>query len=388
MNSPSDNPLVEPRPLLLSPPDLDERDHRAVADAMASGWIAPVGPDLDRFEELFAELSARKGAVGLSSGTAALHLALLVLGVGAGDRVLVSTLTFAASANPIVYVGAEPVFVDADLSTWCLDPDLVAAELARGAAQGRPYRAVIAVDLYGQCADYDALTAACDQYDAALIVDAAESLGAGYRGRPAGDAGVLSVFSLNGNKIVTASSGGVLAGDDLDLLARARYLATQARQPVSHYEHTDIGHNYRLSNLLAALGRSQAERLDRKVAGRRANREHYRAALADWGRDRGLGFMPEADYGESNGWLTVITLDPERAATDPAGLIAALAAERIEARHGWKPLHLQPVFAESGRVGGEVAERIFATSVCLPSGTSATEADLDRVIAVIKRTLG
>lgn len=349
-----------------------------VGDALASNWIAPLGPHVDAFE---AELAARANvshALALSSGTAALHLALLVLGVGAGDEVWVSTLTFAASANAVTYVGAIPVFIDSEPGSWNLDPDLLDEALAAAATRNMLPKAVIAVDLYGQCADYERITAACARHGVYLISDAAESLGATYRGAPAGSFGDLATFSFNGNKIITTSGGGALLGRNPAWMERARYLSTQARSPARHYEHESIGFNYRLSNLLAAVGRAQLADLDRRVTTRRAHHAAYRAALADLG----WSFMPEAPHCRSTFWLTCATVPGGSAARD--AILDRLATRDIEARPVWKPMHRQPVFAGARAIGGAVSEHLFESGLCLPSGSNLSSEDRARVIDVIR----
>jgi dTDP-4-amino-4,6-dideoxygalactose transaminase len=374
----------------LSPPDVTAADRELLLAALDGGWIAPVGPDLDAFEEEAARACGRRCAVGVSSGTAALHLLLMEAGIGAGDEVLVSTFTFAASVFPIRYLGATPVLIDSDPSTWQISPALLADELEARARAGRPQpRALIAVDLYGQCADYDAIQPLLDEHGITLIGDAAEALGATYRGRPAGSFGVGAALSFNGNKIITTSGGGMVLTDDEALAARCRKLATQAREPVPHYEHTEIGYNYRLSNLLAALGRGQLADLDRRLERRRAINRRYRDELAEVDA---IEFMPEAPYGRSNLWLTCITVDPDRATTAKGttaeDLRLALEREDIESRPTWKPMHLQPLFCDApARVDG-TSERIFATGLCLPSGSSLTESDQARVIEVVRAGLG
>ena len=361
----------------LSPPDLAGTELELLTDAVRSNWIAPLGPHVDAFErEMCAKLDVPH-AVALSSGTAALHLALLVLGVGAGDEVWCSTLTFAATANAIRYVGATPVFVDSDRATWNLDAALFADALDR--APTKP-KAVIAVDLYGQCADLEPIAAACRRHGVALIEDAAEALGATYRGRPAGSLGDLAILSFNGNKIITTSGGGMLLGRDKALIERARFLATQAREPARHYEHTTIGYNYRLSNLLAAVGRAQLADLERRVAARRATNAHYRRALTL----PGWTFMPEASFGRATFWLTCAVIDPTISRTTRDDVIDRLSSDHIEARPVWKPMHLQPVFAGYRRIGGAVAESLFAGGICLPSGSNLTDADRERVVNVIR----
>ena len=364
----------------LSPPEVGPVERRMLLDAFDSNWIAPVGPDLDAFE---AELAARAGvehAVGLSSGTAALHLGLLLAGVGAGDEVLVPSFTFVASAAAVSYLGAAPVFVDCSAGTWNIDPDLVAEELSTRAKRGRLPAAVVTVDLYGQMADYDRLVALCDSWDVPLVEDSAEALGATYRGAPAGGFGMAGVFSFNGNKIITTSTGGVLVSHSADVIARARHLATQARDPFPHYEHTEIGYNYRLSNLLAALGRGQLSDLDGRIERRRQINIRYRRGLQDM---EGIEFMPVAEYGTPNWWLTCITVDPRRFGADRETIRLALEAADIESRPTWKPLHLQPAFSAAPVVGGAVCATIFERGLCLPSGSGLTHTEQARVIDAI-----
>jgi dTDP-4-amino-4,6-dideoxygalactose transaminase len=358
--------------LFLSPPDVGPRERELLLDAFDSNWIAPLGPHVDAFEHEFAEFVGVGHAAALSSGTAALHLALELLGVGAGDLVLVPSLTFAATANAVTYVGARPVFVDSERATWNLDPELVEAELAARARAGRDQvAALIGVDLYGQCASWEPILASCATYGVPVIEDAAEALGATYRGRPAGSFGALNVFSFNGNKIITTSGGGMLAGDDAMRIERARHLSTQARDPAPHYEHSEIGFNYRMSNLLAAVGRAQLEGLPDKVKRRREINAAYRAAFAEL---PGIGFLPNAPDGEPTNWLTVITLD------DPTPVREHLESLDIEARPAWKPMHLQSVFADCEMRGGAVAEGIFRHGLCLPSGSAMTDDDVARVV--------
>lgn len=360
----------------LSPPDVSDLERKLLLDAFDSNWVAPVGPDLDAFEEQTAALVGVRHAVALSSGTAALHLALIGAGVRRGDTVLVPSFTFAATANAVVYLGARPVFVDSTPASWNVDPELIAEELRTRAGRGRLPRAVIAVDMYGQCADYEPLLAACDRYGVPLIEDAAEALGATYRGRPAGSFGLAGVLSFNGNKIITTGGGGMLVTDDSRIAAQARHLATQAREPVPHYEHRSVGYNYRLSNLLAAIGRGQLRRLDSMIAARRATFHHYRRELP------GLSFMPIAAYGEPNYWLTCALVDEGR-----DRIVAELARHDIEARPAWKPMHLQPVFQGCVTRGGHVAADLFRRGLCLPSGSALTGRDRDRVIGAVRAAL-
>jgi pyridoxal phosphate-dependent aminotransferase EpsN len=363
--------------LYLSPPDVGEVERKLLLDAFDSNWIAPLGPHVDAFEKEFADYVGVGHAAALSSGTAALHLALLMLGVGPGDDVLVPTLTFVACPNVVSYVGARPVFVDSDEATWNLDPALVAEELDERARDGRLPAAVLGVDLYGQCADWDPILAACAQHGVPVVEDAAEALGATYRNRHAGSFGKFAAFSLNGNKIITTSGGGMLVTDDGELAERARFLSTQARDTAPYYEHSELGFNYRLSNLLAAVGRGQLQSLPAKVEHRRAVNAAYREAFADV---PGIGFMPNAAGGEPSNWLTVATVDEREFGASPEAIRVHLESLDIEARHSWKPMHLQPLYAGYPRRGGQVAEAIFRTGLCLPSGSAMTESDIARVV--------
>ncbi len=359
--------------IYLSPPDISSKDHASVDAVLTSNWVAPVGPALDAFEAATAKRAQRSHAVALNSGSAALHLALQILGIGAGDAVVCPTLTFAASANPICYLGAEPVFVDSEPRTWNMDPDLLEAALKARS----DIKAVIVVHLYGQCAEMDRILELCETYKLPLIEDAAEALGASYRGRPAGSMGAFSFFSFNGNKIITTSGGGMLLSDDREGIERARYLATQAREPVAHYEHKAIGYNYRMSNVLAGLGNSQLADLDRRIVARRAHFEAYQATLGDL---LGVAFMPIADLDAANYWLTCLTIDPARSGSTRDTVLAALEAADIEARPLWKPLHLQPVFKDRQCFGGKLAAKLFEQGLCLPSGSSMTSEQRQRVI--------
>jgi dTDP-4-amino-4,6-dideoxygalactose transaminase len=370
--------------IYLSPPHVGQTERDLLLDAFDSNWIAPLGPHVDALEREIASRAGVAHAAALSSGTAALHLALQLTGVGAGDEVMVSSLTFAATANPVAYVGATPVFVDCDPSDWQLDPDLLADELGRRAAAGRLPAAVVVADLYGQCADYDRITPLCEEYGVVLLEDAAEALGASLRGRAAGSFGAAAVFSFNGNKIITTSGGGMLVSDSAELIGRARFLATQARDPAPHYQHSEIGYNYRLSNLLAAIGRGQLQNLDSRMAARREVNRRYRYALGDVD---GITFMPIVDPGW-NGWLTCILVDPVATGTDREQLRRQLESLDIESRPIWKPLHLQPVFSGCQVIGGKAAETIFENGLCLPSGSSLTEDDQGRVIDAVRREMG
>lgn len=366
--------------ILLSPPSLSGEEARFLAEALASNWIAPVGPDVDAFEREVAAAAGVPHSVAVSSGTAALHLALRLLGVGPGDEVLCSTFTFIASAGPIVYQGARPVFVDCDRS-WTIDAGLVEEELERSARAGTLPKAVVVADVYGQAADYGRLEPACRRFGVPLVEDAAESLGGSCGGRPAGSFGQLGALSFNGNKVITTSGGGMLLSHDAEVAARARYLATQAREPVAHYEHATVGYNYRLSNILAALGRGQLLTLPERVAARRRNFALYREMLGDL---PGIAFMPEAPWGVSSRWLTCMEVDPARFGAGREEVERALHREEIECRPVWKPLHLQPAFRGTRVVGGETSSGLFGRSVCLPSGSNLSDEQRARVVAAVR----
>ncbi|MBN1607889.1 MAG: aminotransferase class I/II-fold pyridoxal phosphate-dependent enzyme [Polyangiaceae bacterium] len=366
--------------IYLSPPHVGPEERALLLEAFDSNWVAPVGPDLDAFEREVAALLGDVHTAALSSGTAALHLALILLGVGPGDEVLVPTLTFAASANVVRYVGALPVFVDCD-TYWTVDPVLVQTGLEEGERRGKLPKAVMTVDLFGQCADYDRLGAICARYGVPMIQDAAEALGSRYRGAPAGTQGDISVLSFNGNKIITTSGGGMLVSARKEWIDRARFLATQARDPAPHYEHSEIGYNYRLSNLLAAVGRAQLAKLEQRVLLRRANFDFYREAL---GSLPGWSFMPEAPYGTSNRWLTCVTIDPAVAGVSRERIRHHLAEHQVEARPVWKPMHCQPAFRGCRVYGGSRAERIFEQGLCLPSGSGLLEEERMHVTDLVQ----
>lgn len=368
------------KPILLSTPHMGDREHQFVAEAFATNWIAPIGPNVDAFEQEFCQTVGSSYAAAVSSGTAALHLALKLVGVGIGDEVFCSTLTFSASANPIAYLGAIPVFIDSDRSSWNMNPQQLESALAQRAKIGKLPKAVILVHLYGQSADIDPIIAACDRYEVPVIEDAAEALGASYKGRSPGTYGKVGIFSFNGNKIITTSGGGMLVSEDASIVSKARFLATQARDPAPHYQHSEIGYNYRMSNVLAGIGRGQLMVLKDRVAARRHNCEVYEQTL---GKLPGIEFMPEAPWGQATRWLTCITIDPAAFGTDRETVRLALADAQIEARPVWKPLHLQPIFADCDCFGGEVAEDLFDKGLCLPSGSNLADEDLHRVIETI-----
>lgn len=365
----------------LSPPHMSGHELALLREAFESNWIAPLGPHVDAFERELAEAVGVGHAAALSSGTAALHLALRLLGVRAGDEVLCPTLTFAGSAFPVLYQGARPVFLDAHPETWTVNPTLLAEELERRRARGRPPKAVITVDLYGQPCHHEEILAACAEHGVPVVEDAAEALGSRYRGRPVGGFGRFGVFSFNGNKILTTSGGGGLVSDDGAAIARARKLAAQAREAFVHYEHEEIGFNYRMSNLLAAVGRGQLRLLQERVQARRRNFRLYRDALGDL---PGLAFLEEPPDGRSNRWLTCVTVDPEAFGADREAIRRALEADDVEARPVWKPMHLQPVFAGCRVVGGGVAEALFERGLCLPSGSNLSDADRGRVVEGVR----
>jgi dTDP-4-amino-4,6-dideoxygalactose transaminase len=368
--------------IYLSPPHLAGNEAEFIKDALDSNWIAPLGPHVDAFESEFAGVIGVSNAVALSSGTAALHLGLRILGACPGDEVFCSSLTFSASANVVVYEGATPVFIDSEEASWNMDPELLARELRACAQKGKLPRAGIVVDLYGQCANYDLIEAICAEYEVPLIEDAAEALGATFRGKPAGSFGKLAAFSFNGNKIVTTSSGGMLVSEDTQIIKKARFLSSQAKDPAPHYEHSQIGFNYRMSNVLAAIGRCQLKVLDERVKAKRRIFEYYRQAL---GNLPGIEFMPEVPHGVSNRWLTCLTIDPEKFGKTCEDVRLALEGNNIDARPVWKPMHMQPVFSGCRVACNGVSERIFERGLCLPSGTALSEEDLSRICQVIRR---
>jgi dTDP-4-amino-4,6-dideoxygalactose transaminase len=428
--------------LFLSPPHMSGGEFEYVKEAFSSNYIAPLGPMVDVFEQAFAEYTGITHCVALSSGTAAMHIALRLicdaLRVKSDEKkkqkqkqkllIFASTLTFIGSVSPATFEGCDITFIDSDRESWNMDPQLLAEEMDRCDNEGRLPLAVVPTDLYGQCADYDRIYDICKKYGVPVVVDAAEAMGAKYRVSAecsvlstenttdenritsteqwihAGKGATAAVFSFNGNKIITTSGGGMLASDDKELIERARFLSQQARERFAHYEHEEVGYNYRMSNILAAIGRGQLQVLDDRVKRKREIFDYYRAALKDV---IGIEFMPEADYGRCNRWLTVILITPEQFGTDRETVRLTLEKENIESRPVWKPMHMQPVFqsAEFQKtekiknknrpnkkrypcrvVGGEVAEGMFAQGLCLPSGTAMTNSDMDRVIETIIKT--
>lgn len=372
--------------VLLSTPHIGEAERDFVDQAFQTNWIAPLGPNVDAFEtELCSFLGSGYGAA-LSSGTAAIHLGLRLLDVGPGDRVFCSTLTFAASANPILYQGAEPVFIDSEPASWNLCPKSLEIAFSVAAKEGWKPKAVIVVNLYGQSADMDPIIDLCHSYDVPVLEDAAESLGATYKGRQSGTFGKMGIFSFNGNKIITTSGGGMLISQDREIVRRARFLATQARDPAPHYQHSEIGYNYRMSNILAGIGRGQLRVLQSRVEARRAIFEHYRQGLAGIGL---LEWMPEPEWSVSNRWLTAATVSP-MSRYGRAEIIQRLFGEMIEARPVWKPMHLQPIFSGARYFtagNASVADDLFERGICLPSGSNMTDDQLNRVISTLASIL-
>jgi dTDP-4-amino-4,6-dideoxygalactose transaminase len=369
-----------PTQILLSTPHMGDKEFLYVKEAFETNWIAPIGPHIDAFEQEFCQLVGSPYSVALSSGTAALHLSLIIAGVGAGDEVFCSSLTFCGSVNPILYQGATPIFVDSNRSSWNMDPELLVAELDRRAKIGKLPKAVILVHLYGQSADIHPILAACNKYEVPLIEDAAEALGATYKGITPGILGQYGFYSFNGNKIITTSGGGMLVSEDANIIAKAKFLATQARDPAPHYQHTHVGYNYRLSNVCAGIGRGQLQVLSDRVRQRRHNFAYYQQHLSHL---PGLEFMPEADYGTCTRWLSCLTIDPAQFGCDRETIRTTLSTKNIETRPVWKPMHLQPIFQDCESIGGEVAADLFDRGLCLPSGSNLTDAELDRVIEAV-----
>lgn len=372
--------------ILLSTPHMGSAERDFVEEAFRTNWIAPLGPNVDGFEQELAELVGVKYAAALSSGTAAIHLGLILLGVQEGDKVFCSTLTFSASANPIVYQGAEPVFIDSDEESWNMSPAALESAFETAKREGWMPKAVIVVDLYGQSADMDRLVAICNAHNVPVLEDAAESLGALYKGKPSGSFGKLGVYSFNGNKIITTSGGGMLVSDDKELIAKARFLATQARDPAPHYQHSQIGYNYRMSNILAGVGRGQLKVLGERVAARRAVFEAYKSAFAGVPE---IQWMPEPEWSYSTHWLTACVIDPS-VGINSQDLTKRLAGELIEARPLWKPMHLQPVFAHCRyfpEPEKSVSDRLFEHGICLPSGSNMSESQIARIVETVRKIL-
>lgn len=370
--------------MYLSPPSIGDEELVAVEDAIKSGWVAPLGPAVDAFESELAAASGRAHAVALSSGTAALHLGLLALGVKPGDEVVVPTMTFGATAFAVTYTGATPVFLDVEEQSWNLDPEVLSDFLDERSSAGRLPAAVLLVDVFGRTCNYDTILPLCASHGVPVLADSAEALGARHGLTPAGSLGQAAVFSFNGNKIITTSGGGALVTDDPDIARKARHWANQSREPFPWYEHEEVGFNYRMSNVLAALGRAQLARLDAIVARRRAIRNRYSEALAGLA---GVSVMADPPWGTWNGWLTTIRFDLSIYPGGPTRIREVLEAHDIESRPVWKPMHQQPVFRSAESMLTGVADRVFADGLCLPSGTAMTEADVDRVSDMMVRSL-
>lgn len=371
--------------IYLSPPHLSGVEQVYVNDALASNWIAPLGPHVTEFERELAREARVEHALACSSGTAAIHLALLVLGVQPGDWVLCQSLTFSGTVNPVVYVGATPVMIGSEPGTWNMDPSALRMAIAEGRRLGKRVSAIIPVHLYGMPARMTELRTIADESGIPIVEDAAEALGSLYRGLPCGGFGDLAVLSFNGNKIITTSGGGALLSQSEQWISKARFLATQARDPFPHYEHSSIGYNYRMSNVLAAIGRGQLGSLAARVAVRRRHWERYREFFRAY---QGIRVLEEPDDAtKSNRWLTTILVDATVTGVSREQIRLVLETADIEARPLWKPMHLQPVFAASPYYGDDLAERLFVEGLCLPSGTNLGDSDFDRIFSVLRRAL-
>ena len=370
--------------ILLSSPHMGGTEQKYIQEAFDTNWIAPLGANVDGFEKELATYVNAKAASATSSGTGAIHLALDILGVQAGDTVFCSTLTFIASANPILYLGATPVFIDSEESTWNMSPQALGRALSKAKENDTLPKAVIIVNLYGQSARMDELMAICNEYDVPIIEDAAESLGSLYKGKYSGTFGKLGIYSFNGNKIITTSGGGMLVSEDEHLITHSRFLATQARDAAKHYQHSVVGYNYRMSNVVAGIGRGQLEVLDQRITQKREIFSRYEKAFSSID---GITMMPELEGTFSNRWLSTMTLNTEKVKITPYELIDLLAEANIEARPVWKPLHMQPLFAESEFYPHSedqiVSEELFANGICLPSDTKMTIEEQQKVIDVI-----
>lgn len=364
----------------LSSPHMGSTELLNIQMAFNSNWISPMGPHVDGFESDLVAFTGVPYAAALSSGTAALHLALIILGVTSGDEVLCQSLTFSASANPIVYVGAKPVFVDSEKDSWNMCPEALEKTIVERLKAGSIPKAIIVVHLYGMPANMNDIMAIAEKYEIPVIEDAAEALGSTYAGNACGSFGCMSILSFNGNKIITTSGGGALLSDNDSYIKKARFLATQARDEAPHYQHSQIGYNYRMSNICAGIGRGQMEVLYQRVAQRRKNFERYEEALSNI---KGISFQAENALSRSNRWLSTILVDSNTAACTREDIRLALAEQNIESRPLWKPMHLQPVFKNAPYYGGNVSEDLFNNGLCLPSGSNLEDEDLERVINVI-----
>lgn len=366
--------------IYLSPPHMSGDEMKYIQEAFDTNWIAPVGPHVDKFEEVFVRYHGIGYAAAVSTGTAALHLILRILNVGPGDDVFCSTFSFCASASPIVYVGARPVFIDSESKSWNMDPVLLGEEMRLASQENRLPKAVIVVHLYGQSADMDPILEICQEYQVPLIEDAAEALGAKYKKRPLGTIGTAGFFSFNGNKIITTSGGGMIISNDAIIIEKSRFLATQARDPAPHYQHSEIGYNYRMSNVLAGIGIAQMAVLDKRITKCREIFSKYQKMFYNV---PGISFMPEPEWSRGNRWLTCILVDPEKFGADREQIRKVLLENDIESRPLWKPLHSQPVFSKYRACGGDVSLKLFKNGLCLPSGTAMKDTDLDRVCNIV-----
>ncbi|MFM9279951.1 DegT/DnrJ/EryC1/StrS family aminotransferase [Paenibacillus jiagnxiensis] len=380
--------MMRTKRIYLASPHMGIREKHYIQEAFDTNWIAPLGANVDAFEKTVADYVGAAGALALDSGTSAIHLALRLLGVGGGDLVLCASLTFIASANPILYQGATPAFIDSEPYSWNMSPRALERALAYYTAQGQKPKAVVVVNLYGQSADYEPIVRICEQYDVPIVEDAAESLGASYQGQMSGTFGKFGIFSFNGNKIITTSGGGMLISEDTAALEKARFWATQARDQARHYQHSEMGYNYRMSNVLAGIGRGQMEVLEERIARKREIRDRYAREL-NW--IAGVQVHSEQFTGCATHWLSVLTIDPELCTVQPEAIIDALADHNIESRPVWKPLHLQPLFKDNAYFahgeGEDVSARIFAQGLCLPSDTKMTDEELEEVIHIVRSTL-
>lgn len=372
--------------IYLASPHMGGQEKEFIRQAFETNWIAPLGPNVDMFEKEVSEFVGTKGAVALSSGTAAIHMALRYIGIGRGDRVFCSSLTFAASCNPIIYEGAEPVFIDSEPESWNMSPLALLRAFKEGEKENKIPKAVVVVNLYGQSADMDSIKKICDSYNVPIVEDAAESLGAKYKGRFSGTMGQFGIYSFNGNKIITTSGGGMLISEDEKALKKTRFWATQSRDTARHYQHSELGYNYRMSNVLAGIGRGQLRVLKERLKQKKNIYDTYKREL---GEIEDIELMPICDYGESNHWLSVITLK-KNCSVKPIDIILALEKENIESRPIWKPMNLQPVFSKykfySHNIENvSVGEDIFNRGICLPSDTKMTEEQINRVISIIKQ---
>lgn len=374
--------------IYISPPHMGGKEQQFIKEAFEDNWISPVGPHINQFEQEIADYTGALGAVALSSGTAALHLALRYFGVGKGDNVFCSSLTFVASANPILYEGATPVFIDSEPSSWNMSPLALERAFLEAEKAGNIPKAVIVVNLYGQSADMEPIVEICHHYKVPIIEDAAESLGSIYKGKASGTIGKFGIYSFNGNKIITTSNGGMIVSDDVEALNKIRFWSTQAKEATSYYQHNEVGFNYRLSNILAGIGRGQLMVLNERISARRKIFKQYYEELSSI---KGVRFLEEAPYGKSTHWLTVLTLDPSQVGTTPEKVIALLEANNIEARHVWKPMHLQPLYKTykyySHEKGKSISDELFERGICLPSGSNLSTEEQRRIIDCIKREL-